>query len=239
LRLSRSLGDALLAGALGAGSPAGLLALRGIRAGRLDAAWVAEELSANATTYAYLLLSTTAVFAGFAFVLGRQADRLERLSRTDPLTGLGNRRHVEERLAAELARARRHGVELSLLVLDLDGLKAVNDRHGHKAGDAALRRVAAAIAQSSRASDVAGRWGGDEFVVLAPDTASEDAAALAERIRRLAREAAGGEEAAPPLSVSIGVASLAPADDPEGLLRRADAALLEAKHQGGDRVVAA
>jgi diguanylate cyclase (GGDEF)-like protein len=239
LRLSRRLGDALLAGALGAGSPAGLLALRGIRAGRLDTAWVAEELSANATTYAYLLLSTTAVFAGFAFVLGRQADRLERLSRTDPLTGLGNRRHVEERLAAELARARRHGRELSLLVLDLDGLKAVNDRHGHKAGDAALRRVAAAIAQSSRASDVAGRWGGDEFVVLAPDTASEDAAALAERIRRLAREAAGGEEAAPPLSVSIGVASLAPADDPEGLLRRADAALLEAKHQGGDRVVAA
>lgn len=239
MRLSRRLGDALLAGALGAGSPAGLLALRGIRAGRLDTAWVAEELSANATTYAYLLLSTTAVFAGFAFVLGRQADRLERLSRTDPLTGLGNRRHVEERLAAELARARRHGRELSLLVLDLDGLKAVNDRHGHKAGDAALRRVAAAIAQSSRASDVAGRWGGDEFVVLAPDTASEDAAALAERIRRLAREAAGGEEAAPPLSVSIGVASLAPADDPEGLLRRADAALLEAKHQGGDRVVAA
>jgi diguanylate cyclase (GGDEF)-like protein len=237
LRLTRRLGDALLAGALGAGSPAGLLVLRGIRAGRLDADWAAEELASQAWTYGYLLLSTTAVFAGFAFLLGRQADRLEVLSRTDALTGLGNRRQFEERLAAEVARARRHGHGLSLLVVDLDGLKLLNDRQGHRAGDAALRRAAAAIRQGSRASDVAGRWGGDEFVVLAPDTASEEAVALAERIRRLSGQAAGNDSALA-ITVSIGVASLALGDDAEGLLRRADGALLEAKRLGGDRVIA-
>jgi diguanylate cyclase (GGDEF)-like protein len=228
-------GDALAAIVLAAGAPAGLLVLRGIGARRYDLAWVAAELSSEASTYAYLLVSTTAVFAAFGFILGRQADRLVFLSRTDPLTGLSNRRHFEERLEAELSRARRHALPLSLLVLDLDGLKALNDAHGHRAGDVALRRVAEAIRNGSRASDVAARWGGDEFVILAPDTTLDDASALGERVRGLVGDAEGELRTA--LSVSVGLAALGRADDAEALLRRADAALLAAKRQGGDRLV--
>jgi diguanylate cyclase (GGDEF)-like protein len=183
------------------------------------------------------VLSTLAVFALFGLLLGRQADRLYELSSEDPLTGLGNRRRFQARLEEEFARAQRYGAPLSVLVADLDGLKELNDRCGHRIGDEALTRVASAIRTGSRAADFAARWGGDEFALLAPSTGSEDAVRLAERVRSLASEHDSGRER---ISVSIGVATFDPksgTDSAEGLMRQADAALYAAKAAGRDRVV--
>jgi diguanylate cyclase (GGDEF)-like protein len=189
------------------------------------------------TTYGYVCLSTLVAFALFGFVVGRQADRLVELSTTDALTGLYNRRALIERLRHELARAARYEEPLSLALLDVDGLKALNDRAGHRAGDAALVVVASAVRDGSRASDFAARWGGDEFALIAPNTAGDAAASLGERVRTLV--AAGGA-AAGGVTVSIGIATLPPATqpaDPEALVRAADVALYEAKRGGRNRVV--
>lgn len=103
------------------------------------------------------------------------------LSETDVLTGLANARGLFDRLEAELARSRRYHEPLALLLVDLDGLKRINDRHGHHAGDEAIRSLAAVIRFQLRESDVGARWGGDEFAVLAPNTSEHDAVALAAR----------------------------------------------------------
>jgi diguanylate cyclase (GGDEF)-like protein len=198
--------------------------------------WLATELAGNAETYLYVALSTALAFWAFGLILGRQADRLEALAGTDALTGLLNRRALEGRFAEEFARALRFRHPLSVLALDLDGLKEVNDREGHRRGDAALRATALALRAGCRITDVAARWGGDEFAVLAPVTTLDEALGLAERIRgTAASESRGG------LTVSIGVVSLDldhPPADPEVLLSRADAALYAAKALGRNRVVA-
>jgi diguanylate cyclase (GGDEF)-like protein len=106
------------------------------------------------------------------------------LARVDPLTGLGNRRAFEEVLATELARARRQGVELSLLICDLDRFKEINDRHGHLAGDDCLRQVATALREQLRLTDTCFRWGGDEFAVLLPATGDELAMEVAARVEQ-------------------------------------------------------
>ncbi|HEY6549130.1 MAG TPA: GGDEF domain-containing protein, partial [Vicinamibacteria bacterium] len=128
---------------------------------------------------------------------------------------------------------------LSVLLLDVDGLKLLNDRHGHRRGDEALERVAEAIRTGSRATDVAARWGGDEFAILAPNTGRLEALTLAERVRALTAEGNPPSEA---VTVSAGVAtfdfSRRPAT-PDELIRTADAALYEAKRSGRNRVVAA
>lgn len=230
---------ALTALALASGAPLGLLLLRGLRAGAFSVAWARAELADDATTYLYLTLSTALVFAAFGYVLGQRADRLLELSSTDALTGLRNRRVVQERLEEEFGRAERYGTELSLLLIDIDDLKALNDRQGHWAGDLALRSAAAAIRNGSRAADLPARWGGDEFILLAPSTGGPEARQLAERIRGLVTES--GERAAQPLTVSVGVATLEPGRgvrSPEALVSLADAALYEAKRLGRNRVVA-
>jgi diguanylate cyclase (GGDEF)-like protein len=171
----------------------------------------------------------------FAYVLGRRADQLYEASTSDALTGLRNRRVVDERLEEEMARARRYRSVLSVLLIDIDGLKDVNDRHGHRAGDLTIREAAAAIRSGSRATDLAARWGGDEFMVLAPNTALPEARQLGERIRLLAAE---GRAAPGGLTLSIGVATCRDTDaGGEAVVRRADAALYEAKRRGRNRVV--
>ena len=133
----------------------------------------------------------------------------------------------------------RHAIPLSILLVDVDRLKALNDRHGHRVGDEALSRVAAAIRSGSRAMDVAARWGGDEFALLAPDTGREEALHLAERVRALV---AGSGERTEAITVSVRVVTLdafRPVADPEVLMRAADVALYEAKRQGRNRIVAA
>ena len=164
---------------------------------------------------------------------------LEAASRTDALTGLPNRRHLQEQLIAAASAARRHGHPVAALMVDVDHFKSVNDRLGHAGGDHVLRRIALCLATACRAEDVAGRWGGEEFLVVAPATDADGAAVLAERIRaRAAAEAItvdGGERIS--VTVSIGVAS--GIGDMDAMVREADGALYEAKANGRNRVVSA
>jgi len=156
----------------------------------------------------------------------------------DPLTGLLNRRFFDEAVETAHANARRAGTELSLIVLDLDRFSAVNNEYGHAVGDAVLRRVAQAIRSATREGDVLVRYGGEEFVVIAPATDGDGAVAAAERIRTAV--AASGAELVDgrvvPLTVSAGVACLVDETDGRGLFRAADSALLAAKRAGRDRV---
>jgi len=156
---------------------------------------------------------------------------------TDFLTGLRNRRYLEIILERELFRLWRYGRPLSLILLDLDGFKAVNDTHGHEVGDRVLRTLARCLEDHLRQSDRAVRLGGEEFAVVLPETELPQAIRLAERLRR---------EVAllkvPPvesLSASFGVAQAVPADSPLSLLKRADEALYRAKRRGKNRVEAA
>lgn len=164
---------------------------------------------------------------------------------TDVLTGWHNRRYLNTRLPEEVARAQRSGAPLSCVLFDLDYFKRVNDEFGHLAGDAALREVARRAQKEIRASDVAARFGGEEFVVILPDTDVKRAATLGERIRAgvSASPVRLGENAATTLTVSVGVAQMrvdAPAAEPrlvgDRLLGRADAALFAAKEAGRNRV---
>ena len=117
------------------------------------------------------------------WIVGRKEDLLGRLSTTDPLTGLANRRRLRGAFADELNRAARYDTPLALLLVDLDRLKDINDRHGHGDGDRALQLVAEALRRTCRATDLAARYGGDEFVVLAVNTPATEARVLALRIR--------------------------------------------------------
>jgi diguanylate cyclase (GGDEF)-like protein len=219
---------------LGAGAPIGLLAMRAFLSWNASIEWAIDEFSAEFALYAYVATGSVIAFGLFGYLLGTDADRLDALAQTDPLTGLLNRRAFEERLRAEMERARRYGTSLALLVIDIDGFKKINDRHGHPAGDRALESLARALRAGSRGTDVAGRWGGDEFVWLAPETRCGEALELAERFR-VAVGAAGTE-----LSVSIGVAlGHRGLDDARVLEEAADAAMYEAKRAGGNRVVLA
>lgn len=164
--------------------------------------------------------------------------RMGEVARTDWLTGLVNRRGFEERLAAELARARRSDEHLGLVLLDLDRFKQVNDRLGHEAGDRALKRLAAALRDCTRGHELAARLGGEEFVILALRADAGAACALAERAREGIKRAFAREPMH--LTASCGVASF-----PEhglaadALLQAADVALYEAKQLGRDRAVIA
>jgi len=220
---------------LALGAPAGLLVLRCVLAGQLSVRQVASELTRDGTTYAYVTTSTLIVFVLVGLILGRSADRLRASARTDPLTGLANRRYFDERVRVELERERRYGSELSLLLIDVDHLKEINDAQGHEAGDGALRRVSNALTASCRMTDLPARWGGDEFTVLAPGIGADEAQALARRIREtLRRIATPGSE---PTTISIGIAdaSRLSGHEPEDLYAAADSALYEAKSAGRDR----
>jgi diguanylate cyclase (GGDEF)-like protein len=173
-------------------------------------------------------------------VIRRQVDRLlsqlGELARTDPLTGLANRREFEARAEAEIARARRSNAPLTLALGDIDFFKRLNDEHGHGVGDEVLRTVAGGIARTTRSTDVCARVGGEEFAILLPDTTPERAAPLIERLRDELRTHASpsGEE----LTISFGLAEF-PADGPSirELMHAADTAMYRAKDLGRDRVV--
>jgi len=163
---------------------------------------------------------------------------LEQISRVDVLTGLANRRHLIEHMHAASAGARRHGQPFSLLMIDVDHFKKVNDDLGHEAGDIVLREIAKRLAAGCRGEDLCGRWGGEEFLAIAPGTALEDAIALAERMRTLVadRHILVDDDRVVDVTVSIGVAS--GVVDGESLLRSADRSLYEAKETGRNCVVA-
>jgi two-component system, cell cycle response regulator len=174
--------------------------------------------------------------------LREKNQQLERLSVTDALTGLRNRRFAEWFLAGELERSRRHGNPLSVLIVDIDHFKRVNDTHGHPAGDAALRHVAGLLLEETRKTDLCARWGGEEFLMGLAQVPVDGAIALAERQRASVERGPlvlpGGERLA--LTVSIGVASVMPSDERHAeLVAAADRALYEAKDRGRNRVALA
>ncbi|MBE3070615.1 MAG: sensor domain-containing diguanylate cyclase, partial [Planctomycetes bacterium] len=165
---------------------------------------------------------------------------MEHQAKTDALTGLVNRRGVEEALVRETDRSRRYGSPLTVLMVDLDQLKEINDHFGHRAGDAALQNLAAVLLEAVRSVDVPGRWAGDEFVVVLPDTTSTQAARLAKRLLKKAHErpvTLGPQEV--PTSLSIGVAQYRKDETLESLIHRVDQAMYAAKQGGRDRFAAA
>jgi two-component system cell cycle response regulator len=163
--------------------------------------------------------------------------RLESDARIDELTGLGNPRLLDERLGVEAARRARYGTPLTILVMDLDGLKQINDKHGHLTGTAVLRAVGEAVRREIRETDVAFRYGGDEFVVLLPHTGMADAMAFSDRLLGRIRKLRPCDIG---VSASIGVAAYDDAidDSIQAQLARADSATYAAKRLGGNRVVA-
>jgi diguanylate cyclase (GGDEF)-like protein len=178
-------------------------------------------------------LAQASMHTALAFRNARLLGENERLATRDALTGLANRRLFDESIQREVARAQRLAAPLSLLVLDVDHFKQVNDTYGHQTGDAVLREVADALVANTKNYDVVARYGGDEFVVLLPGCHRDDAVGVAERVRKGIARAVG--EA--PVTVSAGVATLPDnANDAERLVAAADAALYDAKRNGRDRV---
>jgi len=184
------------------------------------------------------LLGSIASQIGIAIENAQMYEKAVEVAFTDSLTGLYNRRYLMEQIRRELARVDRNKTALSLIMIDVDDLKTVNDRFGHDRGDVLLKELARIIKTRARASDVAARLGGDEFVVLTPDTDLVGANEVGQRLwseAHLSRIRMDGHEVG--FSVSIGIASYpSHATSAEGLLKKADEAMYEAKRAGKNRV---
>ncbi len=171
---------------------------------------------------------------------------LEAESITDPLTKIYNRRYLDRRLEEEVVRSKRYSLELSVLMLDIDHFKRVNDRYGHQAGDVTLSILGSLVKAALRDSDLVARYGGEEFLVICTDTPIDGAAIVAERLRQLVEshqvkipDLSGGSQSIQ-ISISIGAASLsASVDSKEKLIQAADQALYRAKGDGRNRVIVA
>jgi diguanylate cyclase (GGDEF)-like protein len=170
----------------------------------------------------------------------RQAlERIEQIAVRDELTGIYNRRYLVEALDRERSRAERLAEPFSVCLVDVDHFKSINDRFGHAAGDAVLRRLAQLVPAELRGVDLFGRLGGEEFLVIVPGTGREGAAACAERVRQRVAASVFPEVADGGLTASIGVATYAAPEPVDATLARADAALYQAKAAGRNKVVAA
>lgn len=168
--------------------------------------------------------------------LDEQNQILDRLARTDSLTGLLNRHAIDEHLNEEWRRFQRYGAPFSVILLDIDHFKAINDSLGHQAGDQALKQLAATLKQHTRESDLIGRWGGEEFLILCPSTPLEGATRLAELLRIELPKSANYENHR--LTASFGVAMAGADETADQLVRRADDMLYQAKKGGRDQVAA-
>ncbi|WP_303786833.1 biofilm regulation diguanylate cyclase SiaD [Azovibrio restrictus] len=157
----------------------------------------------------------------------------------DPLTGLGNRRFLMERIKEESERAGRKDVPYSLAILDVDHFKSINDQFGHEAGDTALSRIAQAIQNAIREYDLCGRWGGEEFLILLPETPLEFARQVVERVRQGIEELDFTflKQGAPRITASLGLTLHHPGEAYSDTLNRADGALLQAKSSGRNRII--
>jgi diguanylate cyclase (GGDEF)-like protein len=223
------------------GSPLGWLAVRW-----LQGAPPREEIPAHAGLYGYLLLSAAVFVTAFGYALGRIEERLRRaneqllaMSMTDELTGLVNARMFHHELPRLVSLARRSALRLSLVVLDLDLFKRVNDEHGHAAGDLVLAAVGQALHACGRREDVVARIGGEELAVILPGVDGDGARAATERLLAAVRAIRLAALPDVRLTISAGVAELGPREGPEELFSRADGALYDAKHAGRDRLCVA
>ncbi|MFW6350429.1 MAG: GGDEF domain-containing protein [Thiohalospira sp.] len=168
----------------------------------------------------------------------RLEEELRRAATTDPLTGLANRQHLLDLAREEVVRARRYGHPLSLLMLDVDHFKRVNDTHGHAVGDEVLRAVAGTCRTSLRETDHLGRTGGEEFIAVLPETDAEGARRLGERLRTaVAALEPPRRPADRPVTLSVGVVTLRPEEDLDALMLRVDDRMYAAKAAGRDAVV--
>ena len=185
------------------------------------------------------VLSAVADFAAIAIENARNYDRINELVITDDLTGLYNSRHFNHLIDDELNRALRYGTDMSLVFIDLDRLKGINDVHGHLVGSRMLSELGRLIAGNIRATDKAARYGGDEFVIILPHAGKEQGMAVAAKLRRRLHDSVFlSDDGVPiPLTASFGVASF-PGDgsNREELIRAADIAMYEAKHAGRDTI---
>jgi diguanylate cyclase (GGDEF)-like protein len=227
---------------LGLTAPVGAFVLRIVVMPEVRAAPLID-LSANRFFYLYQLIGSCAVFAIAGLLAGERAERLRRaesfyqmLSEHDPLTGLFNTRAFKNRYERSLERAARTGRPLSLLLIDVDHLKEINDRHGHGVGNDALVRVAHALRVAKREDDTAARWGGDEFTVLL-DGGDESAARrvannVLARVRARPVTLARGELV---VTVTIGACTAVKPSADHDLFAAADRALYKGKHAGRDR----
>jgi two-component system cell cycle response regulator len=227
------------------------------RLSRVDDAFVIEDLQSANGTYVrgQRVEAATRVFDGDRIQLGQSVifkvsiqDALEEAaalrvygsSVRDGLTGLYNRRYFEDRLEAEFAFSRRHRTPLTLLMLDIDFFKTINDTHGHQAGDAVLRAIGTALLSITRKEDVTARYGGEEFVLLLRGVSADNAVLGAERVRRsIALSPVAWREARLNVTVSVGLATMGPDRSyasPIELVAAADSALYAAKRQGRNRV---
>jgi len=218
--------------------------------GRSEGGDVVEALRLGAQDYLCKPPQTSELLArvgaavqvsGLRAELRRRTEELDRVSRTDHLTGLYNRRHLDEQLHQFRSSSRRHGTPLTVLIVDVDHFKRVNDTAGHPAGDAVLQQVAARLSGAVRDEDVVGRWGGEEFLVLAPQTDALGGDTLAERLRGAVGESPVElPDLTLQITVSVGGATDgdgAPLDRDESLLQVADANLYAAKTGGRNRCV--
>ncbi len=250
-RRPRSLPHQYLYSAVGAliglGSPVGAFLLRWRLADPLLVAdWARAELDYNFVFYAYMGIGTALAFAAFGYALGLRSEQLKIGNRllsarvdelhlksvTDALSGAYTYGYLHEVLEIELQRALTSHAPLSLLIIDIDEFKRVNDGHGHLFGDRVIRETAETISAHVRSGDILGRYGGDEFVVVMPGADGATAMAIAERVR------AGIAKNGYRTTVSIGAATFAgegPAS-PSDLLHRADMNLYQAKRDGRNRV---
>ena len=210
-----------------------------------------EEVQAKLRTNLYLVSSlallTTGLLMGLVVLFFRQLVKklaearrlLETLATTDPLTGLYNRRQIMTRLEEECERIQRGGIGLSCIMLDVDHFKQVNDTYGHQQGDEVLKMIARQARASLRAYDVVGRYGGEEFIVLLPETDLETAQAVAERLRMAIQTSAILKTATgqpQPTTVSLGLTQWRSGDTVDALIHRADEALYRAKANGRNRI---
>ena len=218
-----------------------------------DGAWLEDLGSTNGTLVngvpvdgPYQLRNGDQITCGgsiFKFIEGGNVEALyheeiHRLVVTDGLTGAATKRALLEFLGRELLRAERHARPLSLVMLDIDHFKQVNDTHGHLAGDQILQSLAARLLGEVRGEELLARYGGEEFAVVLPETNLDEAARFCERIRaRVEARAFDWQEQALHVTISIGAASTEPGDDHASLIARADARLYEAKRTGRNRSV--
>lgn len=162
---------------------------------------------------------------------------LERLSETDKLTDIYNRSHLDDVLQQEITRHHRNGQPLTVVLCDIDHFKQINDKYGHLTGDIILQQLAQLLKGNMRGTDFCGRWGGEEFLIICPDTPATSATAIISKLQQSIREADMAEQIR--LTLSFGIAMLQPGESADDLLRRADNALYEAKRLGRDRMILA
>lgn len=172
-------------------------------------------------------------------LVARAEGRLRELATTDPLTRLLNRRALRERIALEDRRQQREPKPLSFVLADVDHFKAINDQHGHEVGDQVLVQVAAALSEGMREVDHLARWGGEEFLIVLPDTDEATAAQVAERLRQAVAQLRTSGAQGHAVTVTLGVAQRSAAESPDQAISRADEALYAGKRAGRDRVVCA